>query len=309
MNKIKIPFYKERAFGEKVSATFDFLSQNLRYIWRYLLYIIAPLGIVTGLFINWLYFFGIQSQQSSGDPDIVTAVLIGVFSLLLCIINFFGYSVLFGFIYSSMLAYKNRENGLEGITWDELKPYMKDNVKRMLLYFLGLIPLMLIIILALVFLFGIFGTFGFLGAFFVMVLAFLFFVAYQMVMPVYLNEDIGYFDALKRGLHLGWNTFGGVLILMIVFAIIGYAISLVLSIPWTICYIVKVVAISQQMVDGFASSPAFNVLSYVLSTFMGMGSIAASVPMIIAMNYQYANAAEQEDSFSVDEEIDNFEQI
>lgn len=303
MNKIQ--FYRERNFGEKVSVTFEFLSQNLRYIWRYLLYVIAPIGVVTGLAINWMYavLVNITGNGTATDSDYIT---IGATAIILFLISLVGYVALFSMLYSLMQAYNDRENGLERITYDDLRPYMKINVRRMIIYMLAFIPIGIVIMLIFILPTITFGVFGFLLAF---VLLFIFATTYQLVMPVYLNEDISFIGAVQRGMSLAWNTFGGVALLLSVFLFIGYVATSLLSIPWAICYVVKMVFLTAGEASSVASSPLFNVLSYVFAVIMSMGSIAAYIPLAVAMNYQYSNAAEQVDNFSVEDEINDFEKL
>lgn len=301
----KIPFYRERDFGEKVSVTFQFIGQNIRYVWRYLLYIIAPLGIFFGLSLNWFYDMvtNMQESSASSDSDLIMA---GIIMLVLVVVSVIGYAVLFAMIYSIMQLYNARENGLEGVTYNDIRPYMKDNIRRMAIYTIALVPIGILVLLVFILPIISFGIFGFLLA---LVVLFLFAVTYQLVMPVYLNEDIGFFGAVQRGMTLAWNTFGGVLLLFIVFTFICNTAASLLSIPWAICYFLKMAFLTDGTAASIASSPLFNILSYVFAVIMGMVSIAAYMPLVVAMNYQYANAAEQTDNFSVDEEINDFEQL
>lgn len=293
----KIQFYKERSFSEKISATINFLNQNLRYVWRYLLYATVPTGMVTGLLLNWFYYWGVTGNISASY---------GVLFLALLVVAYVGYSYLFGLIFSIMQLYNDRENGLEGITYADLKPYMKDNVKRMHIYLLGLI--LYVIAMVLVFIIPI-VLFKAIGGIISLGLLFIGLVVYQLVLPVYLNENISYLDAIPRGIRLAWNTFGGVLLLMFVVGIIVQVISTIFGLPWYIFYGIKVLFLSHPSSDSIATAPWFSILTYVFGMIMSIGNFASSIIMVIAMNYQYSNAAEQEDSFSIDEEIDDFDQL
>ena len=52
MQKAKIELYRTRSFSEKLSATFDYLSENGRLLLKFLLYLILPVCMVQALGMN-----------------------------------------------------------------------------------------------------------------------------------------------------------------------------------------------------------------------------------------------------------------
>jgi len=50
--KQKINFYQKRTLGENITTTFDFLKDNWKLILKLCLYVLLPLSIVQGVFMN-----------------------------------------------------------------------------------------------------------------------------------------------------------------------------------------------------------------------------------------------------------------
>lgn len=301
----KIPFYKVRNFGDKVSVTFSFFQQNLRYIWKYLLYTICPVGIIFGVGMNWFYS---SSMSDFKDSDISTATAIGtsVATLFGGIIMTVGMAVVLAMIFALMQLYNERDNGLQGITFEEIKPYMINNFWRVIKYALSVIVFFVAASIVFVLLALFLQWFVLL---LVIPAVIILFVVVQLILPVYMFEDISIWDAWQRGIKLSWKTFGGVLALAIVFALITDIVGSVFSIPWAVCFFIKALALTEDTVSAMATSPMFNTITYILAMLMGVGTFALSLLTYVAMSYQYSNAAEQEDAFSVQDDINDFNNL
>lgn len=304
-NNTKIPFYKERNFGDKFSATFDFLQQNLRYVWKYLLYAIFPLGVIMGVGMNWLYADFITNTDIY-DNDESALVSMGISVAVISIITLIGMIVILSLVYAIIQVYNERDNGLQDVTFDEIKPYMKYDFWRIVKFTLSSLVFLLmvgIVIALLVLIMRAFSLIVIIPGFFILA------VVVQLVLPVYIYEDVTLLQAWQRGIRLGWQTFGGVLAIALVFAIITNIASSIFSIPWSVCFVIKGIAVTENAADSVAVSPWFNTLTYILAVIMGIGTFAVSMITYIAMSYQYSNAAEQEDAFSVENDIDDFDNL
>ena len=118
MSKKIIPLYKERAFGEKVSATFDFLTGHIRLWLKCCLYLFLPLSLVQALALNSMFgsMTDLQAMENvDSTMDDYTGVLGFVFSYLGYI--FFmavGGLLMSAFIYAMIRYYRDNDNSLDG---------------------------------------------------------------------------------------------------------------------------------------------------------------------------------------------------
>lgn len=297
----KIPFYKVRSFGEKFDDTFGFVRQNFRYIWRYLLYAILPVSLIWGLMMQW-YMSALMSADAGRLDDIFLSPGYWAMFVLSVVCSAFVVAVIF----SLMQFYNNQPDGLLSVSTEALRPYVYRNTGRVLKLFLAAIVLMVVYVLLVVL-----AAFGLKWLALVVFLpaTFILGVVAALVPSVYIFEDVSVWTAIKRGFRLGWKTFGGVLAVLIVFYLIIYMATILFTLPWYVCVFVQALTIDSNTAEAFANSPAFSIISYFCSVLLMVGSMACSLLMIVAISYQYAHAAEKVDDMSVEEGIDDFEQL
>jgi hypothetical protein len=82
----------------------------------------------------------------------------------------------------------------------------------------------------------------------------------------------------------------------------------IVSIPWYVIYIVKMIF---TMSDGGAtsSSVGLNFAQYLFSILMLYGSYLSAIFGIVGLVYQYGHASEVVDSITVESDIDNFDKL
>ncbi len=297
----KIPFYKERTFGEKFDDTFGFVRQNLRYVWRYLLYAIVPVSLVMGLLMQW-YMSALMSADTERMGDVMLSP--GYWAMVVVSIACGAFVV--AMVFSLMQCYNDQPDGLCSVSSAALRPYIRRNTGRVLKLFLAAIALMVAYVLLVVL-----AALGlrWLAASVILPATFILCVVAALIPPVYVFEDVSLPTAIRRGIRLGWETFGGVLAVMVVFTLIVYVVNIVFALPWYVCIFVQALTIDSNSAEAFATSPAFSILSYFSSVLMMVGSMTCSLLIIVALSYQYAHAAEKVDGMAVEEGIDDFEQL
>ena len=177
--------------------------------------------------------------------------------------------------------YNEREERLQGVTLGMLKPRLFRNIKRLLLMTGACILLVLFV--------GIFV--GLLVALtpFTLFLTIPFIIAFSvplaLLAPIYLFEDITLMEAFKKTFRLGFATWGGVFLILIVMGIIASVLQGIVSIPWYVIYIVKMIF---TMSDGGAtsSSVGLNFAQYLFSILMLYGSYLSAIFGIVGLVYQ-----------------------
>lgn len=300
MEKERLEIYRERVFGDKLNATFDFIRENWRVMLRYMTYMMLPLACVLGVTMSSLtasYMRIVAMRQ--GDESLPGILASYAATMLLYVLA----SLLLGsLVYSLMRIYRERKNRLNDLQWSELKPTFWRVFKRMLvlgLCFLGLYVLVVLAIVLLVLLtpWTLLLT---IPAFLVGVLP----LAYWA--PAYVFEDISVFAALKKAFRLGFPTWGGILLIAIVLGMLSMVISSVVSIPWSIGMVGYVILTESN--SGTAPM-LMNFVLYLLTVVQSYCSLIVSSLALVGMAFQYGHAADKIDGLTVDRGIEHFEQL
>lgn len=309
MKDKQIPLYKTRTFGEKISATFDFLMRHWRLCLQCCLYLLLPLSLLQALSLNGL-FSGMMNTAALDDGMAVDGgfgVAAGFFA------SYFGYIVfmsigsllLSSLMYAMMRYYRGHDGNLDGVMLRDLAPQIKTNFWRgfrvgllIALFFIMWVVLAgvtsITIVLPIVLIAGLVTVM----------------VPISLSMPVCMFEDGNTaMDTLRRAFRLGWHTWGGTFLLILVMGLIGNILQAILSLPWYIAMMVKMLfTIDSSRID-IVEAPWFSFLYYILAVVQSFGSYLAMLFTVTALAYQYGSAAEEMDSLSVDEDIENFETI
>ena len=207
-------------------------------------------------------------------------------------------------IYAMVRLYNEREERLNGVVFGDIKSLLLRNIKRLFLMgiacsFLFIFAVIFIVLLAVLTPFTLILTIP---------LLFAFMVPLALMAPIYLFEDISLGEAFAKTFRLGFATWGGVFLILIVMGIIASVLQGIVSIPWYVIYIVKMIF---TMSDGGAtsSSVGLNFAQYLFSILMLYGSYLSAIFGIVGLVYQYGHASEVVDSITVESDIDNFDKL
>ena len=312
----KIVFYKERDFGEKFNVTFEFVKQNWKILLRYALYGILPLAFVGALSMNELLqgLFDAGSGSSVNINDELTYKVLLSYCVLLPT-SLIAYIWIGMVVFSMMQFYNAHDEGLQDVTFQDLKTYFKRNAWR--LFKCGLVGTLIGIVFLTVF-FAVIalgaainsGTMIALFCFLLVVAFFVCFVALILVTPTYIFEDITVWQAYVRGFRLGWSTWGGIFGLGFVLSLLSNVVSFVFVMPWEACLFIKMIFVPAYAGEAtFAGSAAFVILQYVFGVIMWIGTYLIYALFFISTSYLYSHAAEKLDDMSVGQGIDDFEEM
>ena len=133
----------------------------------------------------------------------------------------------------------------------------------------------------------------------------------SLALPVYVFEDKEtLFSSIARGIKLGFHSFWSLLGLMIVIGFLTNILSSFISIPWYILTVVKSVLLATDTTQSsFATSPVYSFLVYLSSVFMNFGMYLTMTLSTFALAFHYGSIAEEEDGFSVEDDIQHFEEL
>ena len=318
MYQPKIEIYRTRTFSEKLSDTFNFLRENWRPIMKYFLYLMVPASIVLAFFMNHFmdaYMSITTAAEKSGvfDQDVARSLLFYTPGYI--IVGALTYILLGALVFSMVRLYRRREQRLKGLTGDEVKQEMIYCAKRatiLTLVFTGMIIVYMLIVVGIV-------ALAMLLHVAVGVLAVLFFIALTIVLsillmlaePVYLMEDDStVLGAIRKGMRLGWNTFGGMLAMGFILTMLASILQSFTSIPFYILYFTKTFfTLSNDSVGGFFDSFLYTVMMYFSTLLECIGMLLSSIITTVGLTIQYGHACDKIDGTGVAQNIEKFDEL
>ena len=311
----KIELYKVRSFGEKFSAIFEFIRENFKFLLRACTYLLLPLCLVQGFAMEMMVKVFAPDYTNTfdmgEDVDSTQGMLLrfGASYVGYGICLLIGSTLLAGICYSMVKYYHKSPNRLRNTTLSDLKPIIIQVIKRSLLMTVVLVALfigvfVLVISLAAIVSAPILAIIPILALFVCCLPA-------SLALPVYVFEDKEtLFSSIARGIKLGFHSFWSLLGLMFVIGFLTNILSSFTSIPWYILTVVKSVLLATDTTQSsFATSPVYSFLVYLSSVFMNFGMYITMTISTFALAFHYGSIAEEEDGFSVEDDIQHFEEL
>jgi hypothetical protein len=305
MKKDTILLEQERDFGDKINASFTFVSQNFKTLFLSVLYFAGPLSLIGGIAqgivqSNNLAFVsaGTTKPRGTSASEIFANSFGDSFAHLLTI----NYLIAIVFlilasvtvamtVYAIMLEYKENP---ELLTIERVWARMQTIFLPVLGSYGVTILIFLVIVIAFVAIIGaiigglggIYG--GFLSAIIGLIgfiIVFYFFVMFSLSPAIVAYEGIGALEALSRAKFLikdkWWSTFG----LIMIIGIINSFVALIFGAPAMIVTFMKVLK-----VGGDVSNNIPLIVTTVIST---VGQVLVSSLTYIAISFQYFNLVEK----------------
>lgn len=309
-DKPKIELYQQRSFGQKFSATFDFLRENIKLWLRASLYTILPICLLQALALEHIGNFFTNITAGMAGANGLTSIISSYMAYVVCIV--IGTSMMTSVCYSLMKHYQSSPTGLQGVTLKALRPLIIRNFKRTLKLTFAIGGLFILATIALT-LFGaiINGVLNnALGVVLLIIGIMVLLVSLSLSMPVYIfEEDTTAFGAIKRGFRLGWPAFLPTLGLIIVIGLLTGILQATTSVPWYLLYMGKAALTISNDAPEVASSPFYNFALYLTAVLQSFGAYLSMALTLIALAYQYGSIAEAKNSLSVEDDIAHFEQL
>ncbi len=309
----KIELYKERLFGDKFSATFDFVKENWRVVLRFMNYLVLPVCLLQSLGMDSV--FGAAFTNAASDGTInngqLIHMLVSYVVYIVCVM--LGTLFVTAIVYGLMRLYDERPNRLSGLTLKEFRPLLWRLIKRSFVLGLAMIPLVLVfggvVVGIYIALFSIDPALGVLLMlpFYFGVIAVL--LPLMLAMPMYLmNDNETAYGAIFKGLRYGFNTWGGLFGIVFVVGMIAYVVATVVMMPYMVVLIIKgVMATSDEPQTGFMATVGLQALVYVLGIVQAFGVYLVYALNYVAVGYHYGHVMEKFEGVSVAHGVDNFE--
>lgn len=304
----KINIYFKRSFGDKLNATFDFIRQNAKVLVKYIVYFLLPVSLIQAFTTNAFMGGALSLDQTFQNTDLDHAnalYSLGASYIGTILLSIIGAILITSIIYALMRIYEEREQKLQDITWEEIRPRLFHNIKRLSLLFFITFILMIAAVVAIVILaYASKVTLILTIPAFVAVL-----IPYAMLPCTYLFEDISFGNAFAKAFRLGFKTWGGTFGIVFIMGLIASILQGVTTTPWYVATLVKTYFSVTETESSFLSSTGFEFLMYLLGIIQAFGSYLAGGFTLIGMAYQYGHASETVDNKSVDTAITNFENL
>ncbi|MBO0948904.1 hypothetical protein [Fibrella forsythiae] len=274
-----IQFEQRRDFGEKINATFTFVTEQIRGLGLSLLYIVGPVALIGGIISGYGQVELLGSATSVTTPDKLLSFYGSLFSgprLLGMVLQFLAYLLTSVVTYSYIRLYREQANnksvGVSAV-WAETQQYIGSSV---------LLSIVTTIMMG----------FGFVILFIPGIYLWIV-LSLAPAILVFERRDVG--SSISRSFKLitdkWWSTFGLSVIMFIIIWIIGMVFALPASV------------IGFLFGAGFMKNISF--LMTVLSAISTVGySILLSL-LAVAIAFQYFNLIEMKESTGLLGQIDS----
>ncbi len=297
---------KQRDFGEKMNACFEFLKLNFAPFYRGILFIVLPLGILAGVAASMMAFQPANLIRAMDDPEAMREMADNIFGIeyfLAIGFGILGFIVLPAFVYPYMRKYLDNETDYSvSALFSEVRANFFPVLGTMLVLGLMVGGIALLTGLLIGLLSEISKVLVFFGAVAMFCVIMYFFVTLTLVLPIIIFERVGLGAAISKSFYLikdnWWATFGLLFIMNTVCSLIG----LVFNIP---LFVLLGLIASNTLENASAITDFSNILANVIAQ---IGNYAVYPLYMIALAFQYFNLTEEKDSIGLLSRIDDFGQ-
>ncbi len=264
MDQSKIELRKVRDFGQLLSATFEFIRQNIKLLFKSNLLIAAPFILLAGVFMG-LY----QSSlfNFSNEPEIEQFAIPFLISMVFMMLS---YLVITMVTYSFIVLYKSSDLGSFDI--DDVWQKTKSNFWMLLFTGIG---------------YAVILFFGFL---LLIIPGIYLSVALSIIFIVRMEEGITFFEAINRCIKIisgnWWFTFGLIIVIGFIQGFLGF----IFYVPnYIVTFFLAFAGIDSM------TGEAGKILFIISSIISSLGTLLYAIS-IIAVAFQYYNLVERKEA-------------
>ena len=305
-----IEFHRARDFSRKMNATFEFIKQNFKPLFKSILFIAGPPALIGSMMMGSFAsdFIGLTQSMTKGggNPEAFSNYFLSVsFWLQLIVTMIFllisgvvtmatinCYIMLYGEKKSNQIEVDEVWKRVRGTFWTYLGSMILFFILFTAAYILSIVPAALLgsavgILLIFVILIG------------------LFYAAVSLTLTFFIQsyEKKNFFAAIARSYRLvrgkWWSTFG----LLFLLSLIVYIVSYFFIAPWYFITLVDAVHSTQTGVEKEAST-SWSILTVVFFTLYYLAQFTlASLPNV-GIAFQYFNLVELKESKGLMDQIE-----
>ncbi len=312
---IPIEYHQTRDFSKKLSATFEFLKQNFKSLFKSLLFIAGPPMLIGSVFagslyndyFNWIGDITRNPENSSlgfealGTPVLWLEIAGAVFFLLASGI------MIISVVYNYMKEYESTKSNVidVNIIWERVRSTLPSYISTMLLFWLLIIASYALIVGT------IFGA-GLLSPFLAfitgmgIVFGFIYVaITLSLLFIIRAYENLDFFQSVSRCFYLirdkWWSTFG----LLFVLNLIQSTLASIFLVPW---YINFFVSMMHSLEGGPVQETSLfsDVINNLFMTLYFLVSFLLYALPLVAIAFQYFNLVERKEARGLMSRIENF---
>lgn len=322
IEKPKVELYRIRTFTDKLTDTFNFLRENWRPMLKYFMYMMLPVSIILALPFNHFFegYMKLVTTMEKGLSFSNTELWLYGLSAIASILGFiFAALLLESFVYAMIRVYDRRPQRLKDLFYADFRDDLFFCMKRgVIMSLVGLAIIMIIAIIGVVLMvlaFAISFQFGtamaLVGIFLLYVVLIVLGLPMYMVAPIYMLEDeISVFGAYKKGLRLGFATWGGIFAVMFIIGILSSVLQTFTMMPWYLLSMLKMIfTLSNDLDKPFFHSFIYSFVQYLTCILMCLGYMLSMIFSLVGITIQYGHASEKIDGAGVSKRIDKFDEF
>ena len=312
-----IEFHRTRDFSRKMNATFEFIKQNFKSLFKSLLYIAGPpaligsmmIGTIAGDLIGLTQNMANNASNPEAFGDFFSSVTFWAQLMLAMIFLLISGVVTMATINNYILLYgEKKTNQIEvSEVWERVRISFWSYLGSMILFFIIFLVAYILLIIPMAFLMASSPALSVLIIF--LIIFVLFYAAFSFALTFFIQsyEKMGFFKAILRSNRLvkgkWWSTFGLIMILSLIVSTISY----IFIAPW---YFITIVDSLHNTSTGIVkeTSAAWEILTVVFFTLYYLTQfLLASLPNV-GIAFQYFNLVELKESKGLMNQIETLGQ-
>ena len=277
MEKTPIILLKQRDFGQKMNASFEFATQNFVPLVKALVFIAGPSALLSGIAQG---MFQSRSLPLLQNRDIFSRfdIYLNVEYLFVAIFSLITYFLAYATVSSFIVLYE--EKGLAksidpATVWNKILENISVSIGAQILSFVLIL----------------------IGTVFFIIPGIYLGVCFQFFMIIAIREKVSITDSLKRSYKLiqgkWWSTFG----LIIIMSVVSSFIAIVFQFPLMITTILNMLGLGKGITDS-------KVLMIAASVIAMVGSTVVQGIIWIAVAFQYYNLVERSEGSGLRADIE-----
>ena len=277
MKKTPIVLLKQRDFGQKMNASFEFATGNFGPLVKALVFIAGPSALLSGIAQGMFQSRSLPLMQN-GDIFSRFDIYLNVEYLFVTIFGLITYFLAYATVSAFIVLYEEKGSAQSidpATVWNKILENISVSIGAQILSFvLILIGTMFLIIPGI-----------YLG------------VCLQFFMIIVIREKLPIVDSLKRSYKLiqgkWWSTFG----LIVIMSIVSSFIAIVFQFPMMITTILNMLGLGKGISDS-------KVLMIAASIIAVVGTTVVQGIIWIAVAFQYYNLVERSEGSGLRAEIE-----
>ena len=301
--------YAQRTFSQKFNVVFDWTRQNWRPLLKSVTFFLLPVSLLQPLGMVTMFSRLVGLTENEGVGQLLKALGVGnillfLLSLVLALVGaILSQSLFFAQVKATFIQHEDLSTFSMRRMWQAMRACMG----RVCVLTVATI----VAVLAVAGLFVAFAvSFGSvvgegIGMLVFLLLCLLFFILLP-VYPAYMLTDDGFFTAVHRGCRLGWHTWWGVFSTTMVMGFLAGTLQGFTSAPFQIIQMMQAALVGQISSAGATTLQFMAYLSGVVMCFIQYLTPAL---MVLMLCVHYGHAVDKVEGYTVDREIDDFENL